>query len=202
MIATTNTTKFDAMGKEALRAECRAAGISYAKLGNNEAMRAALVAAESIKAELKSEAVDEADEADEVVVVAASNPFGALMGKVAPPVFKGTSTKAVDGKVVTATDEKVEKRAYSPRTKKVATPAPVIPRAVTKGRTVEKNRAEANGVVAQSKGSVGAKIWEVLDANPGTLAKDLDALADANGINRTSMHCGYYRYCKFYSVKK
>lgn len=200
MQATTNNTeKFAAMGKEALRAECRTAGISYAKLGTNDAMRAALVAHYSVQAEpVAAEAVEES-EADAVVT---GNPFAQMMGRVAPPTFTGTSTKAVDGKIVTGTEEKAEKRTYSPRMKKTSTPAPALPRAVTKGRKVEKNRAEANGVVAQSKGSVGAKIWEVLDANPGTLAKDLDALADANGINRTSMHCGYYRYRKFHGANK
>lgn len=200
MQATTNTTeKFAAMGKEALRAECRTAGISYAKLGTNDAMRAALVAHYSTQEEPAAEAaVEETVEAVSVV----GNPFAAMLGQVAPPTFTGNSTKAVDGKIVTGAEEKAEKRSYSPRMKKTSTPAPVLPRAVTKGRKVEKNRAEANGVVAQSKGSVGAKIWEVLDANPGTLAKDLDALADANGINRTSMHCGYYRYRKFHGMNK
>ena len=193
MTTTANTSKFETMGKEALRAECRTAGISYAKLGTNDAMRAALVAHYA-----PAPVVEDVAETEPVANVV--NPFGALLGTVAPPVYKGASTKAVDGKIVPATESKDEKRADAPRTKRINTPAPAIPRAVTKGMKVEKSRAEANGVVAQSKGSVGAKIWGVLDANPGTKAKDLDALADAHGINRTSMHCGFYRYRKFHNL--
>jgi len=66
MTATANNiaSKFDEMGKEALRAACREAGISYSKL-NNGGMRAALIAHYA-----QSEEVDKQAEVEEFVEVA------------------------------------------------------------------------------------------------------------------------------------
>lgn len=197
MTATTNNTasKFDAMGKEALRAACREAGISYSKL-NNDGMRAALVAHYA-----KSEAVEEQVEA-EVEETPTSNgmPFAQMLGltPVPAPANVGNATSVVDGKRVEAKASKENGEACT-RSEKPA--APAVPRVSRKGYKIQKEREERNGVKRPSEGTVCGAVWAEFDKNPEIKAGELAALADANGWNRTNVSCEFYAWRKFMGIK-
>ena len=223
----TATTKFDAMGKEELRAACRAAGISYSKL-NNDGMRAALAAKEEPELFTKvSAAVLAAESAADDKEIAAwnagaatpegpegeeeedecgaapsgANPFVALFGTVEVPNFKGTVTKSSDGKVVDleTNSPKAEKAVASSKVEK--TPAPVIPTVSRKGYKIQKEREVRNGVKRPSEGTVCEKIWAYLDENKATASSKLDSIADALLWDRTTMRCQFYTWRKFNGIR-
>lgn len=183
------------MGKEALRAECRASGISYGKL-NNDGMRAALVAHYA-----KSEAVEEQVEA-EVEETQTSNgmSFAQMLGltPVPAPVNVGNVTRVVDGKRVEA---KASKEKGEARTRSEKPAAPAVPRVSRKGYKIQKEREERNGVKRPSEGTVCGAVWAEFDKNPEIKASDLPALADANGWNRTNVSCEFYSWRKFNGIK-
>lgn len=198
MTATANNTasKFDAMGKEALRAACREAGISYSKM-NNDGMRAALVAHYA-----QSEEVVEQAEAEEVVEAAPTRPslFASLMNPQAVPAsMQGTSSYIVrDGKRVEAAPAKGKSEPRA-RTEKPA--APAVPRVSRKGYTIQKEREERNGVKRPSEGTVCGNVWAEFDKNPEIKAGELATLADTNGWNRTNVSCEFYAWRKFMGIK-
>lgn len=179
---TTLTAKFEALGKEGLRAACREAGISYGKL-NNDGMRAALVAHYN-----KDEPVAEA-----AVEVTSANPFGGLLGGTAPRTTSATGTRVVDGK-------RVDSAARTQRD-----PSPIVPRATRKGYTIQKDREERNGVKRPSEGTTCGAVWSVFDnmhgSENGLKAADLPAIADEHGWNRTNVSCEYYAWRKFMGIK-
>lgn len=201
MNATTNI--FSDMGKEELRAACRTAGISYSKL-NNDGMRAALIQKGTEAKLVKLEEL-----ADEIISdsISSVNPFGALLGKVAPPAFTGNSIKAVDGKIVNPDSEQAdaEKEVRAPRPKRVKTPPPVVPRASYKGLRIQKERLVQNGKKRPSVGGVCEAVWCVFDKMhaEGKLcrADELPAIADAHGWNRNNVTCEYYAWRKFMGIK-
>lgn len=196
MTATTNiASKFDAMGKEELRAACREAGVSYSKL-NNAGMRAALVAHYA-----KSEEVDEQVEAEaEEVAPTRPNLFASLLNpQPVPEAMRSAPSYVVrDGERVEAgaAKPKSEPRA---RTEKPA--APAVPRVSRKGYKIQKEREERNGVKRPSEGTVCGAVWAEFDKNPEIKASDLPALADANGWNRTNVSCEFYAWRKFMGIK-
>lgn len=198
MTATANNTasKFDAMGKEALRAACREAGISYSKL-NNDGMRAALVAHYA-----QSEEVVEQAEVEEVSEAAPSRPslFASLLNPQAVPAsMQAQATTIVrDGKRVEAAPAKSKSEPRA-RTEKPA--APAVPRVSRKGYTIQKEREERNGVKRPSEGTVCGNVWAEFDKNPEIKAGELAALADANGWNRTNVSCEFYAWRKFMGIK-
>jgi len=197
MTATTNTaSKFDAMGKEELRAACREAGVSYSKL-NNDGMRAALVAhyAKSEPAEEQPAAEEEAAPAQRSAL---AQMFGLTAAPTAPTPQVGTSYRVVDGKRVEAKAAK-EKGEARTRTEKPA--APAVPRVSRKGYTIQKEREERNGVKRPSEGTVCGAVWAEFDKNPEIKAGDLADLADANGWNRTNVSCEFYAWRKFMGIK-
>lgn len=196
MTATTNTaSKFDAMGKEALRAACREAGISYGKL-NNDGMRAALVAHYA-----KSEEVAEQVEAEEEEVAPTRpNLFASLLNPqpIQEAMRSAPSYVVRDGKRVEAGAAKPESEPRA-RTEKPA--APAVPRVSRKGYTIQKEREERNGVKRPSEGTVCGNVWAEFDKNPEIKAGDLAVLADANGWNRTNVSCEFYAWRKFMGIK-
>lgn len=198
MTATANNTasKFDAMGKEALRAACREAGISYSKL-NNDGMRAALVAHYA-----QSEEVVEQAEVEEVVEAAPSRSslFASLLNPQAVPAsMQAQATTIVrDGKRVEAAPVKGKSEPRA-RTEKPA--APAVPRVSRKGYTIQKEREERNGVKRPSEGTVCGNVWAEFDKNPEIKAGELATLADANGWNRTNVSCEFYAWRKFMGIK-
>lgn len=197
MTATTNTaSKFDAMGKEALRAACREAGISYGKL-NNDGMRAALVAHYE-----QSEEVVEQAEVKEVVEAAPSRPslFASLLNPQAAPASMQAQAATIvrDGKRVEAAPAKGKSEPRA-RTEKPA--APAVPRVSRKGYTIQKEREERNGVKRPSEGTVCGNVWAEFDKNPEIKAGELATLADANGWNRTNVSCEFYAWRKFMGIK-
>lgn len=195
------STNYASMGKEELRAACRAAGVSYSKL-NNEGMRQALVAHfEKQNAIADGEAT--ADESTSDTSTPAANPFGALLGQQVKVTPVAGSTKVVDGKRVdeaTAAERAAETRSRSSR----AT-GPTYPRANRKGYKIEKEREERNGVKRPSKGTTCGAVWDAFDAlqaaTGAVTAAELPKLADDNGWNRTNVSCEYYMWRKFNGIK-
>lgn len=198
MTATANNTasKFDAMGKEALRVACREAGISYSKL-TNAGMRAALVAHYA-----QPEDVVEQAEVEEVVEAAPARPnlFASLLNTQAVPAsMQAQATTIVrDGKRVEAAPAKGKSEPRA-RTEKPA--APAVPRASRKGYTIQKEREERNGVKRPSEGTVCGNVWAEFDKNPEIKASELADLADTNGWNRTNVSCEFYSWRKFMGIK-
>ena len=197
MTATANTTasKFDAMGKEALRTACREAGISYGKL-NKDGMRAALVAHYA-----QSEEVAEQVEAEEEEVAPTRpNLFASLLNpQPIPEAMRSAPSYVVrDGKRVEAAPAKGKSEPRA-RTEKPASPA--APRVSRKGYTIQKEREERNGVKRPSEGTICGAVWAEFDKNPEIKAGELAALADANGWNRTNVSCEFYAWRKFMGIK-
>ena len=197
MTATTNTaSKFDAMGKEELRAAMREAGLSYSKL-NNDGMRASLVAHYAVE-ETADEQVEEV--AEEVAEPARPNVFAQMLG-LAPtplPASNGNVTRVVDGKKV---DPNASKAKGESRARVEKNPAPAVPRVSRKGYTIQKEREERNGVKRPSEGTVCGNVWAEFDKNPEIKASELADLADTNGWNRTNVSCEYYSWRKFNGIK-
>lgn len=176
---TATASKFDTMGKEALRAACRKAGVSYSKL-NNDGMRAALVA-HYTKCEES---------------VSPRGVFAQLLGKVPTAANVGNVTRVVDGKRVGVTSPKGKSESRACAEKR--TPAPRVSR---KGYTIQKDREERNGVKRPSEGTICGAVWAEFDKNPQIKAGELAALADANGWNRTNVSCEFYAWRKFMGIK-
>lgn len=198
MTANTNTaSKFDAMGKEELRAACREAGVSYSKL-NNDGMRAALVAHYAKSEEVAAEV--EGEEEEQTSKTPNGMSFAQMLGvaPVAAPVHSGPVTRVVDGKKVEA---KAPKAKGEPRTRSDKPAAPVVPRVSRKGYTIQKEREERNGVKRPSEGTVCGNVWAEFDKNPEIKAGELQALADENGWNRTNVSCEFYAWRKFMGIK-
>ena len=205
-IMQTSANKFEAMGKEALRAACRAAGVSYGKL-DNAGMRAILLRTEEaptiLTVVVTATATIDNTAAEEVVdeAISAANPFGALLGHKVTIASTTTTTKVVDGKVVTDKPDEVK---ATPRQRVAKTVAPIVPRVSCKGYTIQKERETRNGMKRPSEGTVCGAVWSVLDAMyasaAGLKASDLPALADENGWNRTNVSCEFYAWRKFNGI--
>jgi len=198
MTANTNTaSKFDAMGKEELRAACRETGVSYSKL-NNDGMRAALVAHYAKSEEVAAEV--EAEEEEQTSKTRNGMSFAQMLGMapVSAPVYSGPVTRVIDGNKVEA---KAPKTKGEPRTRSDKPAAPVVPRVSRKGYTIQKEREERNGVKRPSEGTVCGNVWAEFDKNPEIKAGELQALADENGWNRTNVSCEFYAWRKFMGIK-
>lgn len=209
-------TKFDTMGKEELRAACRAAGVSYSKL-NNDGMRAALraaavIAAEAAQDEREIEAYNNGEPSGESEMTdedgayysapIAANPFAALTGGVVAPVA-ATGVKFVDGKKY---EEPTDQSAKVIRPRAAKTPAPLVAPVVRKGYKIDPTRPVQNGVKRPSVGTVCEAVWSVFDgmhaSETGLCAADLPVIADAHAWNRTNVACEYYTWRKFMGIKK
>lgn len=73
------------------------------------------------------------------------------------------------------------------------------------GITIQKDRAEQNGVVRPSEGGVCASIWAECDSRSqdGNVppVKDMKAWALANGVDQTTCLIQYYQWRKFMGVR-
>jgi hypothetical protein len=185
---------FKAMGKEELRAACRAVGIKYGKMTNDE-MRAELTKFNKGKAQPKPKQV-----AKTKPLANSGNkakPFDSLMGtQKVPENLKATpSTIVRDGQKITG----VSVAGQGLRSSK--TPPPELPRVARLGIVIEKGREESNGVRRPSKGTVCAKIWEIFDKDPSIRAADLVKIADSNLWDRTTVSCQFYTWRRFMGIK-
>lgn len=69
----------------------------------------------------------------------------------------------------------------------------------TTGLKIEKNREMRNGVTRYSKGSVGAKLWDLFDTVGPTLTlPQARELAAKHGLNTTSAGIGLYSWRRFH----
>jgi len=208
--------QIEAMGKNDLRQACREASISYGKL-DNAGMRAALKAHYKVEvngiapaAETQKDTVLSGNNPDTVITdevegdaPVAANPFGALLGNVQAPANVGTTTKVIDGKVVTESEEEPKAQ---PRPRVVRTPAPFVPKVVRKGYKIEKDRPVQNGVKRPSNGTVCGKVWDLFDEFRSINGRPINAgeladFADGNGWNRTNVSCEFYAWRKFNGIK-
>lgn len=89
--------------------------------------------------------------------------------------------------------------APAPAAEEEAKPAARAGATSTTGLKIEKDREERNGVVRQSKGSVGDQLWALYDS----IGKDCTllqakAMAEAHGLSVTSAAIALYRWRKFH----
>lgn len=191
--------KFEAMGKTELRAACKEAGVkNYGKM-NNDGMREALRAAAA-----------PVEQVEEVTAPAAATGLGNAFAQMIDPKgfakkmeeaarSNGAKSRHIrDGKEVTT---KPAPAKSEPRARVEKTPAPFVPKVDRKGYTIQKERQEQNGVKRPSAGTVCGAVWDAFDANPAVKAGELNALADANGWNRTNVSCEFYAWRKFMGIK-
>lgn len=172
-------SKFDSMGKEDLRAACRQAGISYGKL-NNDGMRAALKA--------KYEAPVEETKTDEPAAEA-------VVTEEAPVAEQKPNPLATMVQQMMGANEKKEEE----RT------APAAAKRTSSGLKIEKDREEKNGVKRPSVGGMCRAVWDALDAavaeGKTPSAKDVKALAEANGWNVNNASIEFYQWRKFNGIR-
>jgi len=188
------------MNRNDLRAACKAAGISYAKL-TVDGMRAALLATETHD-EIAAQAAAE----DQMMVerygfahcpdcnVHLSN------GVLEDGDEKGDGS----GKLIRI-DTKFEcmgcGHGFGPATKRRASSAPT-----GTGLKHEKNRETQNGVTRPSAGGKCRAVWDALDrdveAGQQPDAKRVKELAEANGWNPNNAMCELYAWRKFNGLSK
>jgi hypothetical protein len=171
----THMSNFDNMGKEELRAACKAGAVKGWGKMNNTQMREALAAKQ---AEMGIPATIQQTEAPVAEVV-----------KEAEQLPVEDSRKPV-----------VEVPVEAPA---APAPAPVAaPKSKSAGTKIQKDREERNGVKRPSAGTICAHIWASLDAHLATYKttpsfKDLKVLQDQNGWQRNTAVTQYQRWKEF-----
>lgn len=184
------SSKYDQMGKNELRAACKAAGIAYGKL-NNDGMRAALAKfdngaalAETIVNETKTDAPAEQTPA---------------------PVVDESQLNTPEVKTLSALTPAEETKNDAP----VEAPAaPVVTAPAGKGKTagmkIEKDREEKNGIKRPSAGGMCRAVWDALDAikagGTDPTAKQVTDLAVAKGWNKNNASIEFYQWRKFNGI--
>lgn len=170
---------FNEMGKVELRQACKEAGIkNYGKM-NNDGMRAALEAhyAEAKGAE---EAAPEAVVTEEVQEEA--------------PVSAPSGLAAMVQQMIGANEKKEEERS-----------APTAAKRTSSGLKIEKDREERNGIKRPSVGGTCRAVWDALDAavaeGKTPSAKDVKAMAEANGWNLNNASIEFYQWRKFNGIR-
>lgn len=216
----TTATKFDAMGKEELRAACRTAGISYGKL-NNDGMRDILIrhfANETTTQDYKNPEVPPAasgkvdhtasnariaqfmqQEAEPETTVSGAV-FGSMFGAPVQPASNcGNTVKVVDGKKISSVAVKTEVAAPRvPAAPKVVVPK--SPKVVRSGYSIQKERETRNGVKRPSEGTICHSIWATYDADPEMRANKLSTVALANGWDMTTCQVQFYTWRRFNGI--
>lgn len=190
-------SNFDNMGKEELRAACKAAAVKGWGKMNNTQMREALNAKQAdygIPADIKSTEAP----VDEVAAVEQAEQEADLAQNPDAPEHQA--------------DAPVEQIPVEDSRKPVVTeeapaPAPVAaPKSKSAGTKIQKDRPEQNGVKRPSAGTICAAIWDALDIkriqlNGATPSfKDLKAMQDANGWQRNTAVTQYQRWKEFHDL--
>jgi hypothetical protein len=185
-----NTSNFGSMGKEALRAACKAAAVKGWGKMNNTQMREALVAQ-----------ADRKEHSDSVkAVVRNSDTKGSqetLADSIKEAIEQGSTTEHAE--VSKLTEQFPVEDSRKDLTKEV----PVLPvKSKSAGTKIQKDRAEQNGVKRPSEGTICAAIWAQLDTKRAELNatpsfKDLKALQDKFGWQRNTAVTQYQRWKEF-----
>ncbi len=119
----------------------------------------------------------------------AAGVFAQMLGLAPSPdasSSNGKVTRVIDGK-------KVESKGSKPQGET---------RVSRKGYTIQKERVVDGKVIRRpSEGTVCGAVWAEFDKNPEIKAGELQALADANGWNRTNVCCEFYAWRKFNGIK-
>lgn len=201
-------------GKQALRDLCRTFAIKYGKL-DNAGMREALAA--RITSELaafpsSSAAAEHSDTAtaangntctstDDPATAAQSDEdddeelFPTVGGSTLSSLLGFTGqvqpdpknvTRVVDGKRVEPGKTDTEKGEENGNARHHAS-----------GYKIDPVRPEQNGVKRPSAGTLCGAVWEYLDANPASTAKEMVAIAADRNWNRTNVLCELYNWRKF-----
>jgi hypothetical protein len=166
--------QIDKMGKDELRAACKAASIAYGKL-NNGGMRDALKAKNSPAA-------------------APVEVPTAPLAKTKPEVFDQAKLNAVKAPAPT---QKVVAPKPAPAVKN---DAPVAS-GKTAGLKIEKDREEKNGVKRPSIGGMCRAVWDYLDANQAATSKDVKAKAQEMGWNVNNASIELYQWRRFHGIR-
>jgi hypothetical protein len=169
---------YDAMGKEALRAECRDREISYSKM-NNEQMRAALRADDAALAE-----TDFVHEEQDFEMSQAE-----LAGQA------GRVTLSDYDKRQIADEAAAQHRELPAEQRKFTTP-----RATRAGLKIESNREERNGVKRPSIGGVCRAVWDFCDSLGTPTAKQIREAAPSKGWNPNNAMIEFYQWRKFNGI--
>lgn len=197
------SSKYSQMGKNELRAACKAAGISYGKL-NNDGMRAALAAKDH---GLKTEVINKVADTMETVVpndqIPVENSRKPVVdeAQLDKPEVKALSaltpaeeTKPADAPVVN------DPLGMASTLKTIATG-----KGKTAGMKIEKDREERNGVKRPSVGGMCRAVWDALDEIKATgvvpTAKQVTEMATNKGWNKNNASIEFYQWRKFNGIE-
>jgi len=205
-------TNFAEMGKEALRTEMRAAGLSYAKL-NNDGMRAALEAHRFAQPAVMRSVDDERA----AYVEMAKKMDTALLGIDGVEGHCPCCGIDLSNGVWTQDDANTPEQAkgwvrsiaclgcggeWGPPARKSG-----VDRHSGTGLKIEQNREERNGVKRPSAGGKCRQVWDALDANRAS-TKTLPTVATAKqiateqGWNVSNAAIEFYQWRKFNGLGK
>jgi predicted component of type VI protein secretion system len=188
------SSKYDQMGKNELRAACKAAGIAYGKL-NNDGMRAALAAKDAELGIPETVGQTEAPVASEPAAPVVSEEKPAEE-PAAAPVEQAPAEPTPAEQI-----EKTMNEAISLQARGLVGSV----RGKTAGMKIEKDREERNGVKRPSAGGLCRQIWDALDAikagGETPTAKQVTELALAKGWNKNNASIEFYQWRKFNGIE-
>lgn len=180
------------MGKEELRAACKAAGIKGYGKWNNTEMRQALELVAPTVATAKTEVKSQPTQAAQ----------GLTKSKLRSLAQNDAGTQHADKRMGEGAAQAAPVAAPAPAAAPgmPGEPAP----ATRKGLKVEANREERNGLVRPSVGGICRAMWDAveqsIDAGKMLTAKEFKALAEKNDWNWNNASAEYYKARQFRGI--
>lgn len=191
------TTQMDKMGKEELRAACKAAGIKGYGKWNNTQMREALETLFANQASIAKEVKSQPTQAAQGLT---KSELRSLAQNDAGTQHADKRMAEVAAQVAPAPVAVVAPVAAAPVVS-AATGKPVTTRT---GIKVEANREERNGLVRPSAGGICRAMWDAveqsIDAGKMLTAKEFKVLSEANGWNWNNASAEYYKARQFRGI--
>lgn len=205
------SSKYDNMGKDALRAACRTAGISYGKL-NNQGMRDALVVYDNHTAEIAAfDNITKEDikNAHALHTTGASQVLADELDEKDPTDAEIAESNQIHiGSNLSAESATIPNAAtHGEKGQTVTRGAPNALKALkasTSGFKIEKEREEKNGVKRPSIGGMCRAVWDALDsvvtAGGSPTAKDVKAMSEKNSWNVNNASIEFYNWRRFNGI--
>lgn len=200
----------DKMGKEELRAACKAAGIKGYGKWNNTEMRTALNdahASRNVGATVAETVKNVAAEQANVKSQPTQAAQGLTKSELRSLAQNDAGTQHADKRMAEVAAQ------VAPAPVAVVAPvaaAPVVSAATGKpvttrtGIKVEANREERNGLVRPSAGGICRAMWDAveqsIDAGKMLTAKEFKVLSEANGWNWNNASAEYYKARQFRGI--